>query len=141
MLQDSEIKALCDCVRQIAYEIHEFLGHGHLEKVYENALRHRLTKAGIQVQQQFPIHVRDEDGTLLGDFVADLLVGGVLIVELKAAKMLGPEHEAQILGYLKASRFEHGMLLNFGSYKFEVRKFIWTENLPQRTQRTQNLSL
>ena len=119
-----DVKTLCDTIRQVAYDIHEFLGHGHLEMVYENALAHRLGKRGIRVKQQHPIQVFDEDGTLIGDFVADLLVEDFLVLELKAAKTLAPEHEAQILGYLKASRHEHGMLINFGSFKFEIRKYI-----------------
>ena len=135
----NDIKALCDLVRQIAYAIHVYHAHGHLEKVYENALAHRLRKAGLGVRQQHPVTVYDEDGTLIGDYLADLLVEGVLIVELKTVKVLAPEHEAQVLGYLKASRLEHGLLINFGSYKFEIRKFAWTTNPPQRTQRTQRL--
>lgn len=122
-----EIKALCDQVRQTAYDIHVYHRHGHLEKVYENALVHRLRKAGFDVQQKQPIKVIDEDGTLIGDYFADLLVQGALIVEVKTAKALAPEHEAQILGYLKSARLEHGLLINFGSYKFEIRKYIWTE--------------
>lgn len=121
-----DIKSLCDQVRQIAYDIHVYHGHGHLEKVYENALAHRLAKAGLNVKQQHPINVFDEDGTLIGDYVADLLVDDVLIIELKTAKTIAPEHEAQIIGYLKSSRLEHGLLINFGSYKFEIRKFAWS---------------
>ncbi len=134
-----DIKALSDQVRQTAYDIHVYHGHGHLEKVYENALAHRLQKAGLDVKQQHPIKVHDEDGTLIGDYLADLLVEGELIVELKTAKALAPEHEAQILGYLKSARLEHGLLINFGAYKFEIRKFVWTEPQPQRTQRTQGI--
>ncbi len=124
----SDLKALCDRIRQTSFQIHTFLGHGHLEKVYENALVHRLRKVGLKVEQQQPIKVFDEDGTLIGDYLADLVVEGILIVELKAAKSLAPEHEAQVLGYLKASRFEHGLMINFGSPKFEIRKFIWNAN-------------
>ena len=119
------------------YDIHVYHGHGHLEKVYENALAHRLQKAGLDVKQQWPIKVYDEDGTLIGDYVADLLVEGELIVELKTAKTLAPEHETQILGYLKSARLPHGLLINFGAYKFEIRKYVWSENQRQRTQRTQ----
>jgi GxxExxY protein len=134
-----DIKSLSDQVRQTAFDIHVYHGHGHLEKVYENALAHRLRKVGLEVQQQHPIEVYDEDGTMIGDYLADLLVEGVLIVELKAAKALIPEHEAEILGYLKSARLEHGLLINFGSYKFEIRKFVWSEKQPQRTQRTQRI--
>ena len=123
-----DVKALCDRVRQIAYDIHIYHeNRGHLEKVYENALAHRLRKTGLDVKQQHPLKVQDEDGTLIGDYFADLLVEDVLVVELKTAKALGLEHEAQILGYLKSARLEHGLLINFGSPKFEMRKFVWTE--------------
>jgi GxxExxY protein len=85
----------------------------------------------LEVQQQHPIRVFDEDGTLIGEYLADLFVAGELIVELKTAKTLAPEHEAQILGYLKSARREHGVLINFGSYKFEMRKFAWSEQPPR----------
>jgi len=132
-----EIRHLCDQIRQTAFEIHAFLGHGHLEKVYENALSHRLKKVGVQVEQQCAIKVFDEDGTVIGDYFADLFVERTLILELKAAKTLAPEHIAQVLGYLKAARIEHGMLINFGSHKFEIRKFVLSKDQPQRTQNTQ----
>ena len=137
---DDDIKALVEQVREIAYAIHLYLGHGHLEKVYENALAHRLRKAGLQVQQQFPIKVFDEDGTIIGEYYADLLVENRLIIELKAVKSLAPEHEAQILGSLKSSRKGHGLLINFGSFKFQIRKFALRQgdNLhPQSTQEPQ----
>jgi GxxExxY protein len=124
-----DIKALCDQVRQTAYDIQVYHGHGHLEKVYENALAHRLAKAGFKVKQQHPINVFDEDGTLIGEYLADLLVEDLLIIELKTARTIAPEHEAQIIGYLKSSKLEHGLLINFGSYKFEIRKFAWSEEL------------
>lgn len=122
-MEDQNIDRLCDQIRQIAYEIHVYHGHGHLEKVYENALAHRLRKAGLTVNQQHPIKVYDEDGTLIGDYFADLLVEDKLVIELKTAKTIAPEHIAQILGYLKSSRRKHGLLINFGSYKFQIRKF------------------
>ena len=123
-----DIQSLCAQVRQTAYDIHVYHGHGHLEKVYENALAHRLRKAALDVKQQYPIKVFDEDGTLIGDYYADLFVDGGLIVELKTAKALADEHVAQVLGYLKSARLEHGLLINFGSYKFEMRKFAWSQD-------------
>ena len=123
-----DLQSLCAQVRQTAYDIHLFHGPGHLEKVYENALAHRLRKAGLDVKQQYPIKVFDEDGTLIGDSYADLLVDGWLIVELKTTKALAEEHVAQVLGYLKSARLEHGLLINFGSYKFEMRKFAWSQD-------------
>ena len=124
-----DMKSLCDQVRQVAYDIQVYHGHGHLEKVYENALAHRLSKAGLIVKQQHPINVFDEDGTPIGEYLADLLIEDSLIVELKTARSLAPEHEAQVLGYLKSPRLEDGLLINFGSYKFEIRKFAWSENV------------
>jgi GxxExxY protein len=99
-------------------------GHGHLEKVYENALAHRLRKLGLDVHQQHPLNVHDEDGTLIGKYFADLLVDNRLIVELKAAGELADEHIAQVLGYLKSSRLENALLVNFGSSKFQIKKYI-----------------
>jgi GxxExxY protein len=122
-----DVNALCDLVRQTAYDIHIYHGHGHLEKVYENALANRLRKAGLSVKQQYPLKVFDEDGTLIGDYLADLLVEDAIIIELKTAKALALEHQAQVLGYLKSAQLRHGLLINFGSPKFEMRKFVWTE--------------
>src|SRR6058998_4417016 len=76
----AEINRLCDVIRQTSFEIHKFLRSGHLERVYENALAHRLTKIGIEVFQQHPLEVSDEDGTLLGHLCADLFVAKKLII-------------------------------------------------------------
>jgi GxxExxY protein len=127
------IQELCDIIRQTAYDIHLFHGHGHLEKVYENALVHRLRKLGLKVQQQQPLKVFDEDGTLIGEYYADLEVDGRLVVELKAAREITDEHVAQVLGYLKSARVEHGLLINFGSRKFQIKKYILTDHKPEST--------
>jgi GxxExxY protein len=121
------INELCDIVRETSYAIHVYHGHGHLEKVYENALAHRLRKAGLQVKQQSPIQVLDEDGTVVGDFNADLLVEDSLVIELKAARAIADEHVAQLLGYLKSTQLEHGLLINFGSYKFTIKKYVLSQ--------------
>ncbi|MBI4288652.1 MAG: GxxExxY protein [Chloroflexi bacterium] len=130
------INELCDLVRDIAYAIHVYHGHGHMEKVYENALAHRLRKAGIEVTQQQPLTVYDEDSTLIGEFFADLIVEACLIVELKACRALADEHTAQILGYLRSARIEDGLLINFGSYKFEIKKYVMSRQGTQGAQRT-----
>lgn len=119
---------LADTIRQTAFEAHTFLRHGHNEKVYENALRNRLRKKGLTVEQQAPIAVHDEDGSLLGDFLADLVVNHEFIVELKAVRTLADEHTAQVLGYLRASRHEHAMLINFGAPKIQFHKYILRAN-------------
>ena len=118
---------LCDVVRETGYAIHRYHGPGHLEMVYENALVHRLRKLGLEVKQQHPLTVYDEDGTVMGEYFADLVIENCLIVELKAARALADEHTAQILGYLRASRFEHGLLVNFGAAKFSIQKFVMSD--------------
>src|SRR5213593_1440141 len=122
-----DLQSLCAQVRQTAYDIHLYHGTGFLEKVYENALAHRLRKAGLDVKQQQSLKVYDEDGTEIGEYFADLLVENTLIVELKAARTIADEHVAQILGYLKASRIEHGLLVNFGAGKFSIQKFVMSD--------------
>jgi GxxExxY protein len=119
-----EVNKLCDVIRETSFEIHKFLRSGHLEKVYENALAHRLSKAGINLVQQHPLDVCDEDGTLLGHFCADLYIENRLVVEIKACRGLVDEHVAQLLGYLRASRIEHGLLVNFGGPKLQIKKYI-----------------
>ena len=124
-----DIKRLCDLIRETSFSIHSFLRYGHLEKIYENALVHRLRKKGLDIRQQHPIKVHDEDGTLLGDYYADIFVENQLIVEIKACKTLASEHTAQLLGYLRATNIEHGLLINFGAPKFQIRKYIVDWNL------------
>ena len=82
------------------YHVYNSLGYGFLEKVYENAMVIELRRHGLEVVQQAPIKVH-YDGHLVGEYFADLLVNGKVIVELKAAEGLAPEHEAQLLNYLR----------------------------------------
>ena len=120
----SDILQTCDEIREIAYAIHRYFGHGHLEKVYENALLNRLTKAGLNIEQQVPITVTDEDGTVVGHYVADLVVNNELIIELKAVDAICEAHTAQVLGYLRATELKHGLLINFGASQFQIKKYI-----------------
>src|SRR5258708_36582059 len=117
-----DIMELCNTVRQTAYDLHVYHGHGHLEKIYENGLAHRLRKLGFDVKQQHPLTVYDEDGTVLGEFFADLFVENCLVVELKACRAVAEEHVAQLLGYLRASRIETGLLINFGASRLQFKK-------------------
>jgi len=121
---NGDIFTLCDTIRETSLEIYKYLRSGHREKIYENALAHRLRKRGITVEQQQELRVFDEDGTLLGYLKADLLIEDRLICEIKGVRSLVDEHIAQLLGYLRASRIEHGLLINFGGPKLEIRKFI-----------------
>ena len=95
------------------YMIYRHLGHGFLEKNYENALAFELRERGLKVVQQAPIKVRYK-GQVIGEYFADLLVEDCLIIELKAATYLSGDHELQLLNYLKATHIELGLLLNFG---------------------------
>jgi GxxExxY protein len=123
-----DIMQLCDLIRQTAFAIHKYHRNGHLEKIYQNALAHRLSKIGLNLLQEHRLTVFDEDGTLLGDYYADLFIEGRLVVEVKAVRALADEHTAQLLGYLRASRIEHGVLMNFGASRFEIRKYILSNN-------------
>jgi GxxExxY protein len=126
-MNDLQIKTLTNQIRETAFALHRYLRHGHLEKVYENGLAHRLRKQGLTVEQQYPIQVLDEDGTVLGDFRADLFVENSILIELKACKTLDNEHIAQLLGYLRGTRVEHGLLVNFGAPKLQIHKYILTD--------------
>jgi len=95
------------------FAIYSALGYGFLEKVYVKALMIELKKRGLGVRDELPIHVY-YDGQLIGEYFADLVVNELVILEIKAAKSLATEHEAQLLNYLKATPYEVGLLLNFG---------------------------
>ena len=123
-MNENEARELCDRIREQAFDLHQWLRHGHLEKVYENGMRNRLRRIGLKVDQQHPIRVCDRDGSVLGEFLADLFVEDELVVELKACKGLADEHFAQILGYLRGAGKQHGLLINFGAPKLQIRKVI-----------------
>ena len=120
----SNVKHLSDIIRQTSFELHTYLKHGHMEKVYENGLMNRLLNVGLSVESQYPIKVYDEDGAELGNYYADLLVENTIIIEIKACRSLTEEHTAQILGYIKATDYEHGILVTFGSPKLQIKKYI-----------------
>ena len=126
-MTNQPINQLCDIVRETSFSVHRYHRNGHVEKIYENALVNRLRKQGLEVQQQYPLSVFDEDGTLLGEFFADLFIENRLVVELKAARAVADEHVAQLLGYLRSSRIETGLLINFGSPILHVKKYLMTE--------------
>ncbi len=105
-----------DITKQILaafYAVYNALGYGFLEKVYRNAMAMELIEHGVEVITEAPIVVYYH-GRAAGEYYADLLVANKVIVELKATKAIAPEHEAQVLNYLKATPYEVGLLLNFG---------------------------
>ena len=113
-------------------KVYPKLGYGFLERVYENALALELRRVGLKVEQQARIEVY-YDGVVLGEYFADLLVDGAVIVELKAIQRLGPEEEAQLLNYLRATPYEVGLLLNFGPRPDFRRKVFDNANKPSMT--------
>ncbi len=115
-----------DITRQIIrafYTIYNALGHGFLEKAYENALVIELRKMDLDAVQQAPITIYYA-GQVIGEYYADLLVADTVIVEIKAVQKLVEQHEAQLLNYLKATPYEVGLLLNFGP-KPEFKRRIY----------------
>ncbi len=123
-MNNDKIFKLVDRIREHSFSLHCYLKNGFLEKVYENGLTNRLRKDKINVVQQSKIKVYDEDKTIIGDYIADLLVEKNILVELKAVKNLDDTHLAQLFAYLKATKIKHGMLINFGSPKIQIKKII-----------------
>lgn len=107
-----------------AYEVSNTLGVGFVEKVYENALVHRIRKTtGLSVVQQHPIKVVYDD-VVVGEFFADMLVENRVLVELKAVSILTQDHLAQSLNYLRATNCEACLLINFGRTKIEIKRLL-----------------
>jgi len=117
---DFKHKELTEKIIGLFYKIYNKLGYGFLEKVYENAMMIEFRKAGINAQAQAPIVVK-YDNEVIGEYTADILVENKVIIEIKAAKLLMAENEAQLLNYLKATDKEIGLLINFGP-KSEVKR-------------------
>ena len=105
-----------------AYAVSNGLGAGFLEKVYENALAHEIRKSGLRAQQQQPIKVM-YDGTVVGDYLADIVVEDSVIVEMKATKAFDDVHFVQCINYLNATGMKICLLINFGQPKIEIKRF------------------
>ena len=118
MTDDELTKSIIGC----AFKVHNVLGPGFLEKVYENAMRIELEKLGFAVKQQQPVDVI-YDGHSVGQYYADLWVNERVVVELKAVRAIAKEYEVQLVNYLTATRLDLGLLLNFGSSVEVKRKF------------------
>ena len=115
-------KTLSDTILRCFYEVYNELGRGFLESVYREALMIILQEAGLNVEKEKEINVYFRDKNI-GRFRADIVVENKIILELKAVKHLVPEHEAQLLNYLRATNIEVGLLLNFGDEPKFIRRF------------------
>ncbi len=124
-LSDSDVNRICDVIRETGFALHKFLGPGFREKVYGRGMIHRLRKVGLLVRTQPSVLIHDEDGTELIEETMDLVVEDVLILELKAIRETSDADIAQLLGYLKATKFRHGLLINFGAPKFYIKKYVF----------------
>jgi GxxExxY protein len=111
-------------IRGCVFEVFRELGAGYLEKVYENALLLELRLAGIRAESQIPLRVCYK-GQEVGQFIADLVVEGRVLIELKATAALTREHDAQILNYLKATGLKVGLLVNFTNPKAQIKRFVF----------------
>jgi GxxExxY protein len=105
-----------------AYAVHNTLGFGFLENVYQNALIIELEKAGLTAEKEKPVKVL-YDGKVIGDYIADIIVENTVILELKSVKDLHPAHEAQLVNYLKATGLEVGLLINF-AHSVQVKRKV-----------------
>jgi GxxExxY protein len=120
---NTDYKELTEKIIGIFYKVYNNLGYGFLEKVYENAMMIEFKKENISAVSQYAIKVFYQD-KIVGEYFADILVDRKVIVEIKAAKSLSLENEAQLLNYLKATDIEVGLLLNFGP-KPEVKRKVF----------------
>lgn len=112
---------LIKVIIQCAYDVRVRLAAGFLESVYQKAMLIELCRRGIQADSEVPIHVYYRD-YIVGDFRADILVEDKIIVELKAVQRLNPIHESQLVNYLTATHKDHGLLINFGGDRIEIRR-------------------
>ncbi len=120
---NADVNGLTERVIGCAYAVSNGLGAGFLESVYENVLAVELSSAGIAYQRQKALQVFYA-GEVVGQFAADFLVEDCVIVELKSVRTLLPEHQAQLINYLKASRLKVGLLVNFGTSKVQVKRMV-----------------
>ena len=121
--QDIKYKALTEKIIKIFYKVYNTLGYGFLERIYENAMMIELKREDIPAFSQYAIKVFYED-EIVGEYFADILVDDKVIIEIKAARNLALENEAQLLNYLKATDKEVGLLLNFGP-KPEIKRKVF----------------
>ena len=119
---ESQYKELTGEIIKAAFNVHNELGAGFLEKVYHNAMLIELKEMGLTAVSQYPADVFYK-GHQVGEYYADLYVENIVLVELKAIEHLMPIHETQVVNYLNATKTEHGLLINFGTSVTVKHKF------------------
>lgn len=124
-------KELTDSVLKALYKVYNELGHGFLERVYQNALYYELLDMGFDITAQKRLIVY-YNGRGVGEYIPDLIVENKVILELKAHENIILEHEMQLQNYLKATDIEIGLLLNFGPTPTFKRKIWLNENTTNR---------
>ncbi len=111
-----------------AFEVHKFLGNGFQEVIYQRALAHELYRAGLKYKRKVSVDIFYKDlDKPIGRRRADILVEGQVLIEIKAVSAFKDEHWAQTINYLKAYKFEVGLLINFGSKSMEFKRFVLTQ--------------
>ncbi len=127
-MTEDELNSLSEKAIGCCYTISNALGSGFLEKVYENALAHELRKLGRKVEIQKPLQVI-YDGVIVGEYFADLLIEGVLLIELKTTNGFSDNHKAQCINYLNATKLPLCLLINFGRPRVEVKRIFQSQFL------------
>ena len=118
-----DINDLTYQINGAVYEVNKVLGHGFLEKVYENALLFELTQRGLKAANQVPLSINYKN-KIVGEYCADIVVEDQIILELKSIESLQNIHKAQLLNYLKATGLKVGLLINFTFPKAEIKRFV-----------------
>lgn len=116
-----ETEELIKAIIQCAYNVRIHLTAGFLESVYQKALMIELQEKGIHAEAEKPIDVYYKD-KIVGEFRADIIAEGIIIIELKAVQQLMPIHETQLVNYLTATHIDHGLLINFGSERIQIKR-------------------
>lgn len=120
---NADINGVSERIIGCVYTVSNALGSGFLESVYENALAIELGRQALSYRRQAEVSVR-YDGQPVGTFVTDFIVEDCVVVELKAVKTLLPEHQAQLLNYLRCGAFQLGLLVNFGQSKAQIKRLV-----------------
>lgn len=121
--KNMEYKTLTEEIIGSAFAVYNQMGYGYLESVYEKCLEIEFAKKKISARFQVPLKAKYE-GQVVGDFIADIVAEDKIVIELKSIRKTNRIHEAQLVNYLKCTGFDHGLLMNFGEQKVEVKRKI-----------------